>query len=92
MSKQEIKIHIPDDAEEAAINAGIAADSDSPEVSSEMIASMRSFRGPQKSPTKERITIRLSPDVLEAYRATGKGWQSRIDDDLKALIHKDKAA
>ena len=49
-------------------------------------------RGPQKEPTKERITIRLSPEVLDAYRATGKGWQSRIDDDLKELISKDKAA
>ena len=36
-------------------------------------------RGPQRRPTKERVTIRLSPEVVSAFRATGKGWQSRLD-------------
>lgn len=40
-------------------------------------------RGPQKAPTKERITIRLSPDVVDAFRATGEGWQTRVDSALK---------
>ncbi|MGH8165474.1 MAG: BrnA antitoxin family protein [Rhodanobacteraceae bacterium] len=45
-------------------------------------------RGPQKSPTKERITIRLSREVVEYFRGTGDGWQSRIDESLKALVRK----
>ena len=45
-------------------------------------------RGPQKSPTKEAVSLRLSPEVLKHYRATGKGWQTRIDDALKAAIKK----
>ena len=40
-------------------------------------------RGPQRAPTKERITIRLSPDVVERFRATGDGWQTRIDAALQ---------
>ena len=40
-------------------------------------------RGPQKSPTKERITIRLSPDVVQKFKGTGAGWQSRVDAALK---------
>lgn len=40
-------------------------------------------RGPQKDPTKERITIRLSSSVVEDFRATGPGWQSRIDTALR---------
>lgn len=40
-------------------------------------------RGPQKAPIKERITIRLSPDVVDAFRATGEGWQTRVDSALK---------
>ncbi len=40
-------------------------------------------RGPQKAALKERITIRLSPEVVEPFRATGKGWHSRIDEALK---------
>jgi uncharacterized protein (DUF4415 family) len=40
-------------------------------------------RGPQKAPTKQATTIRLSPDVMAAFKATGVGWQTRIDAALK---------
>jgi uncharacterized protein (DUF4415 family) len=40
-------------------------------------------RGPQKAPVKERITIRLSPEVVAPFRATGEGWQTRLDAALK---------
>jgi uncharacterized protein (DUF4415 family) len=40
-------------------------------------------RGPQKAPTKVATTIRLSPDVAAAFKATGAGWQTRIDAALK---------
>jgi len=43
-------------------------------------------RGPQKSPTKERITIRLSPEVVKRFRATGDGWQSRVDSALQEWL------
>ena len=36
-------------------------------------------RGPQRAPTKQRVTIRLSPEVVERFRATGDGWQTRVD-------------
>ena len=32
---------------------------------------------------KRLITLRLSEDVLEKFRATGKGWQARIDEALR---------
>ena len=40
-------------------------------------------RGPQKAPTKELISIRLTRDVVESFRATGDGWQSRVDHALQ---------
>lgn len=43
-------------------------------------------RGPQRTPTKERITIRLSHDVVEQFRATGDGWQTRIDKALQEWL------
>ncbi|NLC36176.1 MAG: hypothetical protein GX772_06995 [Alcaligenaceae bacterium] len=51
----------------------------------EMPPSLQSkLRGrPKAQVTKERITIRLSPEVLQSFRATGKGWQTRIDTALK---------
>jgi uncharacterized protein (DUF4415 family) len=40
-------------------------------------------RGAQKAPLKERITIRLSSEVVTPFRATGAGWQTRLDAALK---------
>jgi uncharacterized protein (DUF4415 family) len=40
-------------------------------------------RGPQKAPTKERITIRLSRYVVDRVRATGERWQSHADAALQ---------
>jgi uncharacterized protein (DUF4415 family) len=39
-------------------------------------------RGPQKAPTKRMVSLRLDPDVLARWRASGAGWQRRINDTL----------
>ncbi len=49
-------------------------------------------RGPQKTPTKERITIRLSPEVVQRFRDTGDGWQTRVDTALKDWLKSHEAA
>lgn len=49
-------------------------------------------RGPQKSPTKQLVSLRLSPEVLEHFKAQGRGWQTRIDQTLKSAIRKKKTA
>jgi uncharacterized protein (DUF4415 family) len=38
---------------------------------------------PQKPAKKVNQTLRLDPDVLEAYRRQGKGWQRRINEVLR---------
>lgn len=43
-------------------------------------------RGPQKAPAKTPVSLRLSPDVVEHFRAGGAGWQTRIDEALKQVI------
>ncbi len=43
-------------------------------------------RGEQKSPTKIPISIRVSPEVINYFRAKGKGWQGRIDSILKDYV------
>lgn len=40
-------------------------------------------RGPQKAPVKVPTTIRFDADLLEALKATGKGWQTRANDALR---------
>jgi uncharacterized protein (DUF4415 family) len=43
-------------------------------------------RGPQRAAKKVPVSIRLSPDVVEAFRSTGAGWQARVDEILRAHI------
>ena len=45
-----------------------------------------STRGSQEAPVKERVTMRLSPEVVARFRASGPGWQSRIDAALKEWL------
>ena len=44
------------------------------------------MRGAQVTPRKVPVSIRLSAEVVEHFKAQGKGWQSRIDEALKAVI------
>jgi len=41
---------------------------------------------PKAAVTKQRITIRLSREVTETFRATGEGWQTRMDEALRKYI------
>lgn len=37
------------------------------------------------SSNKDQVTLRIDRDVLASYRATGTGWQSRLNDDLRKV-------
>lgn len=77
---------VPTPTEESAINKGIAADADTYELEDGEFTRLRRVGRPPLEVTKERITIRLSHDVVERFRATGKGWQTRMDAALKQWI------
>lgn len=68
---------------------GPAADVLPPELYAGLLEMNRraGVRGPQKAPTKQATTIRLSPEVLSAFKGTGKGWQTRMDDALKDWLN-----
>src|SRR5947209_3018423 len=54
----------------------------------EAIRRYRGQRGPQKSPTKELISLRVDRDVAAAYRASGPGWQTRANEALRLYAKK----
>jgi uncharacterized protein (DUF4415 family) len=41
---------------------------------------------PRSENPKQQVTLRLDPEVLEKFRATGKGWQSRINAELRKVL------
>ncbi|MGB9153960.1 MAG: BrnA antitoxin family protein [Alphaproteobacteria bacterium] len=43
-------------------------------------------RGRPKSSQKSAISLRLDNDIIKALRATGAGWQTRVNDLLKAAM------
>jgi uncharacterized protein (DUF4415 family) len=43
----------------------------------------RRSRGPQKARTKKLISLRIDPEVIERFRASGAGWQGRINVALR---------
>ena len=53
------------------------------ELPPEILAAFPRTRGAQAAAKKIPVSIRLSPQVVEYFKAQGPGWQSRIDEVLK---------
>lgn len=64
-----------------------AIDPNNPPWSEEMLGPpvVRRGRGPQKASTKVLTTIRLDADVIAFFRAQGRGYQTRINDELRRV-------
>ncbi|MDR2678726.1 MAG: BrnA antitoxin family protein [Zoogloeaceae bacterium] len=90
-----IRLNTPE--EEEAIQRGIAADPDAREWTDEDFARARPARetlvalknkgGRPKSATpKVQTAIRFDADVLARLKATGKGWQTRVNDAMREWL------
>jgi uncharacterized protein (DUF4415 family) len=53
------------------------------EVFPDLARSIKKGRGPGKRPAKRLVSLRLSPDVLDHFKAKGPGWQTKIDETLR---------
>ncbi len=85
-SKSGRMITVPTPEEDAAINAGIAADPDTFELNDEQFLQLKPSRSrgrPLGSGTKEQLTVRFDSEVIDAFRSAGAGWQTRMNDALK---------
>ena len=96
MAQHRRKPRVLSDIEEARIQRGIAADPDNPEWTKQDFQRAKPFakafpslaksgrrRGLQKQPTKVAVSLRLTREVVEHFKAEGPGWQTRMDDALK---------
>ena len=66
------------------------ADPDNPPWSEEMLGPpiLKRGRGPQKSPTKVLTTVRLDADVMAFFKSQGRGYQARINEELRKVVAK----
>ena len=85
----------------AQTDADIAQDADSPRTTAKdwdgaVVAhshedlraklAHRRGRGPQRAATKVQLSLRLAPEVVAYFRATGPGWQTRMAEALATHI------
>lgn len=67
-----------------AFNGWPVSDPDNPPLTDAELQQFKRGRGrPQGSGKKEQVTLRQDAEILEQFRATGNGWQTRINDALR---------
>ena len=76
------KVYLPTPEEDSAITAAAMSDPDALPLTDEEFSKLKRVDHPRASVTKERVTIKLSREVLDVFRATGSDWQARIDEAL----------
>jgi len=81
-------------AKKPSTNAMWTDPDDAPELTESFFKSADLYDGtklkargrPKSAVTKEPVKLRLDADVLAALRASGEGWQTRINDTLRASL------
>lgn len=80
---------VPTPAEDAAITRAAIADLDAlpfTDAEWEQVKPQVRRGRPLGSGTKTQVTLRLDVEVVEKFRATGDGWQTRINEALKSWV------
>jgi uncharacterized protein (DUF4415 family) len=83
---------MPTVEEDRAITAAAKSDPDAQPLTRKQLEAMvpiRALRGrPPSANRKQLVSIRYSPEVLAWFRATGPGWQARLDRVLKDYVNR----
>lgn len=92
MSKisKRLSVVMPSSREDRAITAAAKADPEAQPLTPKQLKSMvpiRALRGrPKSGKAKQLVSVRYSREVLEYFKATGEGWQSRMDGVLRQYV------
>ena len=83
-------IAMPTPEEDKAITAAAKRDPDAQPLTPKQLKEMvplRALRGRPKSENKKLlVSVRYSPEVVEYFKSTGEGWQSRMDGVLRQYV------
>lgn len=85
------KLILPTEAEDAAINAGIAADPDTYELNKAEFKQLKRVGRPPSTSPKVSLTVRYDADIIEAFKAGGEGWQTRMNHALRDWLRTHRA-
>ena len=80
------KLILPTPEEDAAIGRGIAADPDTYELGADEFKQLKRVGRPRLDNPKVAVTIRYDKAVIDAFKADGPGWQTRMNDVLKKAV------
>lgn len=86
------QLHDMTDERDSALVAAAKADPDNRPMSEEEFAraKLRKRRGrPPLARPKQRVDLRLDPDVVEHLKAGGAGWQTRLNALLREVLRLD---
>ena len=92
MSKtlKRLAVVMPTVAEDRRINAAARTDPDALPLTPKQLQAMvpmKALRGRPKSAEKKLlVSVRYSPEVVAYFKATGEGWQSRMDGVLRQYV------
>ena len=82
-------LELPSPEEDAQITAAALTDPDNLPLTDEELQQFRRTRGrPQGSGKKEQVTLRIDTEILEQFKATGNGWQTRLNEALRDWVNK----
>ena len=80
----------PTPREDKLIAAAAKADPDARPMTAKQFKAMvplRALRGrPKLANPKQLVSVRYSQEVLDFFKSTGKGWQSRMDGVLRQYV------
>lgn len=77
---------MPSKQEDAAINRGIALDPDTYDLSGPDIGYLRRVGRPPSLSPKVLLTVRYDADIVDAFKAGGSGWQTRMNNALREWL------
>ena len=91
MASKHRKRIVPDDDIPEMRDADFAARKSLNATMPEVVEAMKRGRGrPKVENPKARVSLRLDPKIVAAYKATGEGWQSRINEILTRALSRQK--
>jgi uncharacterized protein (DUF4415 family) len=76
----------PSEQEDAAIDRGIALDPDTYVLSRDDIRHLRRVGRPLSVSPTVSLTVRYDADIIDAFKAGGSGWQTRMNNALREWL------